>query len=124
MLDHLRTINEGHLSERYDNTNLSARVASYELAYKMQASAPEAVDVDSEPEYVKNLYGMDGTNTEDFGRKCLLARRLVERGVCFIQIYSGGHHNDNNWDAHGDLVKNHSTMREILINQLPAFLRI
>ena len=108
MLDHLRTINEGHLSERYDNTNLSARVASYELAYKMQASAPEAVDVDSEPEYVKNLYGMDGTNTEDFGRKCLLARRLVERGVRFIQIYSGGHHNDNNWDAHGDLVKNHS----------------
>ena len=55
MLDHLRTINEGHLSERYDNTNLSARVASYELAYKMQASAPEAVDVDSEPEYVKDL---------------------------------------------------------------------
>ena len=50
----------------------------------------------------------DGTNTEDFGRKCLLARRLVERGVRFIQIYSGGHHNDNNWDAHGDLVKNHS----------------
>ena len=68
----------------------------------------QAVDVDSEPEYVKNLYGMDGTNTEDFGRKCLLARRLVERGVRFIQIYSGGHHNDNNWDAHGDLVKNHS----------------
>ena len=51
---------------------------------------------------------MDGSNTEDFGRKCLLARRLVERGVRFIQIYSGGHHNDNNWDAHGDLVKNHS----------------
>ena len=68
--------------------NLSARVASYELAYKMQASAPEAVDVDSEPEYVKNLYGMDGTNTEDFGRKCLLARRLVERGVRFIKFYS------------------------------------
>ena len=70
--------------------------------------APEAVDVDSEPQYVKDLYGMDGTNTDDFGRKCLLARRLVERGVRFIQIYSGGHHNDNNWDAHGDLVKNHS----------------
>ena len=108
MLDHLRTMNEGHLSERYDNTNLAARVASYELAYKMQASAPEAVDVDKEPAYIKDLYGMDGSNTEDFGRKCLLARRLVERGVRFIQIYSGGHHNDNNWDAHGDLVKNHS----------------
>jgi uncharacterized protein (DUF1501 family) len=108
MLDHLRTMNEGHLSERYDNTNLAARVASYELAYKMQASAPEAVDVDKEPGHIKDLYGMDGSNTEDFGRKCLLARRLVERGVRFIQIYSGGHHNDNNWDAHGDLVKNHS----------------
>ena len=108
MLDHLRTMNEGHLSERYDNTNLAARVASYELAYKMQASAPEAVDVDKEPNHIKDLYGMDGSNTEDFGRKCLLARRLVERGVRFIQIYSGGHHNDNNWDAHGDLVKNHS----------------
>ena len=71
-------------------------------------TAPEAVDVDSEPQYVKDLYGMDGTNTDDFGRKCLLARRLVERGVRFIQIYSGGHHNDNNGDAHGDLVKNHS----------------
>ena len=108
MLDHLRTMNEGHLSERYDNTNLAARVASYELAYKMQASAPEAVDVDKEPGHIKDLYGMDGSNTEDFGRKCLLARRLVERGVRFVQIYSGGHHNDNNWDAHGDLVKNHS----------------
>lgn len=108
LLDHLRRMNEEHLSTRYDNTNLAARIASYELAYKMQSAAPEAVDVDSEPQYVKDLYGMDRTNTDDFGRKCLLARRLVERGVRFIQIYSGGHHNDNNWDAHGDLVKNHS----------------
>ena len=108
LLDHLRRMNEDHLSTRYDNTNLAARIASYELAYKMQSAAPEAVDVDSEPQYVKDLYGMDGTNTDDFGRKCILARRLVERGVRFIQIYSGGNHNDANWDAHGDLVKNHS----------------
>ncbi|MBR91138.1 MAG: hypothetical protein CMO66_07760 [Verrucomicrobiales bacterium] len=108
LLDHLRTVNEGHLSERYDNTNLSARVASYELAYKMQATAPEAVDLDTEPEHVKKLYGIDGSRTDDFGRKCLLARRLVERGVRFVQIYSGGNHNDANWDAHGDLVKNHT----------------
>ena len=108
LLDHLRTANEDHLKTRYDNTNLSARIASYELAYKMQAAAPEAVDIDSEPQHIKDLYGIDGTNTDDFGRKCVLARRLVERGVRFIQIYSGGHHNDNNWDAHGDLVKNHS----------------
>ncbi len=108
LLDHLRTMNEGHLSERYDNTNLAARIASYELAYKMQSSAPEAVNVDEEPEHIKQLYGVDGTNTDDFGRKCILARRLVERGVRFIQIYSGGNHNDANWDAHGDLVKNHT----------------
>ena len=108
LLNHLRTMNEGHLSTRYDNTNLAARIASYELAYKMQASAPEAVDLDSESEHVKSLYGIDGSRTEDFGRKCLLARRMVERGVRFIQVYSGGNHNDANWDAHGDLVKNHT----------------
>jgi hypothetical protein len=108
LLDHLRKMNEDHLSTRYDNTNLAARIASYELAYKMQSAAPEAVDIDSEPQYVKDLYGIDGTNTEDFGRKCVLARRMVERGVRFIQIYSGGNHNDANWDAHGDLVKNHT----------------
>jgi hypothetical protein len=108
LLNHLRTMNEGHLSTRYDNTNLAARIASYELAYKMQASAPEAVDLDQEPEKVKSLYGIDGSRTEDFGKKCLLARRMVERGVRFIQIYSGGNHNDANWDAHGDLEKNHN----------------
>jgi hypothetical protein len=108
LLNHLRTMNEGHLSTRYDNTNLAARIASYELAYKMQASAPEAVDLDQEPEKVKSLYGIDGSKTEDFGRKCLLARRMVERGVRFIQVYSGGNHNDANWDAHGDLEKNHN----------------
>ena len=73
----------------------------------MQMSTPEAVDLDSEPEGIRQLYGLDNNRTEDFGRKCLLARRLVERGVRFIQIYSGGNHNDNNWDAHGDLKKNH-----------------
>jgi hypothetical protein len=74
----------------------------------MQASAPEAVDLDQEPEKVKSLYGIDGSKTEDFGKKCLLARRMVERGVRFIQVYSGGNHNDANWDAHGDLEKNHN----------------
>jgi len=70
-------------------------------------SAPEAVDFDSEPNHIKQIYGLDEKRTEDFGRKCLLARRLVERGVRYIQIYSGGNHNDANWDAHGDLKKNH-----------------
>lgn len=107
LLDCLNHMNEGHLKDRFDNTNLAARIANYELAYKMQSTAPEAIDVEKEPEHVKKLYGMDQPRTEDFGRKCLLARRLVERGVRFIQIYSGGAHNDANWDAHGDLKHNH-----------------
>jgi hypothetical protein len=107
LLKHLDHFNRGHLSDRVDNSNLAARIASYELAYKMQSSAPEAVDVDHEPDYIKQMYGIDQNRTEDFGKKCLLARRLVERGVRFIQIYSGGAHNDQNWDAHGDLKKNH-----------------
>ncbi|MBL6843288.1 MAG: DUF1501 domain-containing protein [Verrucomicrobiae bacterium] len=107
LLKHLSHFNHGHLSERVDNSNLAARIASYELAYKMQSSAPEAVDVEGEAEHIKKMYGIDHDRTEDFGKKCLLARRLVERGVRFIQIYSGGAHNDQNWDAHGDLKKNH-----------------
>ncbi|MDY3553969.1 DUF1501 domain-containing protein [Gemmata sp. JC717] len=108
LLDRLKEKNQEHLAARQDNSELVARIASYELAYKMQEHAPEAVDFAKETEETKKLYGMDDKKTEDFGRKCLLARRLVERGVRFIQIYSGGNHNDHNWDAHGDLVKNHS----------------
>ena len=108
LLDSLNHLNQGHADDRMDNSNLAARIASYELAYRMQATAPEAIEIDSEPEETKQLYGMDDPKTAEFGRKCLLARRLVERGVRFIQIYSGGAHNDQNWDAHGDLEKNHN----------------
>jgi hypothetical protein len=108
LLDRLKEKNEQHLASRADNSELMARIASYELAFKMQEHAPEAVDFTKETAETKALYGMDDKKTEDFGRKCLLARRLVERGVRFIQIYSGGNHNDHNWDAHGDLVKNHT----------------
>lgn len=107
VLTSLNELNRMHLDSRPDNTNLSARIESYELAYRMQSAAPEAIDISSETPETKALYGMDNPRTEDFGRKCLLARRMVERGVRFIQIYSGGAHNDDNWDAHGDLVKNH-----------------
>jgi uncharacterized protein (DUF1501 family) len=74
----------------------------------MQTHATEAVDLSQETESTKALYGMDDRRTEGFGRRCLLARRMVERGVRFIQLYSGGAHNDDNWDAHGDLVRNHT----------------
>ncbi|MFP6667347.1 MAG: DUF1501 domain-containing protein, partial [Pirellulales bacterium] len=76
-------------------------------AYKMQQHAPEAVDFADENAATKKLYGLEEPRTQDFARKCILARRLVERGVRFVQVYSGGNHNDNNWDAHGDLKKNH-----------------
>jgi len=108
LIDKLNAYNRQHHAERASNTNLSARIASYELAYKMQQHAPEAVDYESEPEHVKSLYGLDEDRTYDFGRKCLLARRMVERGVRFIQIYSGGAHNDDNWDAHTDMKRNHN----------------
>jgi hypothetical protein len=107
LLDALRVENEAHLAQRADNTDLAARIASYELAYKMQQHAPEAIDLNQETEATHKLYGLDNPRTLDFGRRCLLARRLVERGVRFIQLYSGGNHSDQNWDAHGDLVQNH-----------------
>jgi hypothetical protein len=108
LLDRLREKNEEHLATRADNSELAARIASYELAFKMQQHAPEAVDFSKESDTTKELYGIDQPRTADFGRKCLLARRLVERGVRFIQVYSGGAHNDDNWDAHADLVQNHT----------------
>ncbi len=107
LLDALREQNDAHLAPRSDDSNLAARIQSYELAFRMQAHAPEAIDLANESAATRTLYGLDDPRTEDFGRKCLLARRLVERGVRFIQIYSGGNHNDYNWDAHGDLVINH-----------------
>jgi uncharacterized protein (DUF1501 family) len=107
-LDTLREFNSDHQTPRADNSDLAARIASYELAFKMQSSAPEAVDLSKESAQTKELYGLNDKRTEEFGQRCLLARRLVERGVRFIQLYAGGAHNDDNWDAHGDLVKNHN----------------
>jgi hypothetical protein len=108
MLDALRDYNEAHALLRGDNSNLAARIAAYELAYKMQATAPEATNLKDEPEYIQEMYGLNTPLTAPFGRQCLMARRLVERGVRFVQIYSGGSHNDANWDAHGDLEHNHN----------------
>ena len=108
LIDTLNAYNTGHHAARPDNTNLAARIASYEMAYSMQSHAPEAVALARETAETKSLYGLDDPKTEDFGKRCLLARRLVERGVRFVQLYAGGAHNDSNWDAHGDLVKNHN----------------
>ncbi len=107
MLDQIRQYNEGHERAHQGNPDLLARIASYELAYKMQSSAPEAVDLNRESKETLALYGINNRKTEYFGRQLLMARRLVERGVRFVQVYSGGAHNDDNWDAHGDLKMNH-----------------
>jgi hypothetical protein len=108
LLDSLAAMNGRHHAARPDQAELAARISSYELAFKMQQHAPEAVDLAAETESTKRSYGLDRAETRDFGTRCLLARRLVERGVRFVQVYSGGAHNDDNWDAHGDLVANHT----------------
>jgi hypothetical protein len=108
MLDSLAAINRRHMGGHGDDADLASRIASYELAFKMQEHAPEAVDLSSEDAETLALYGADNPQTEDFARRCIIARRLVERGVRCIQLYSGGAHNDDNWDAHGDLENNHN----------------
>ncbi|MEI6236574.1 MAG: DUF1501 domain-containing protein, partial [Planctomycetota bacterium] len=108
IIEDLNAYNLEHSAARASNSNLTARIASFEMAYNMQKHAPEVVDIAKESEKTKELYGIDQERTKDFGTKCLLARRMVESGVRFIQLYSGGGHNDENWDAHGDVVFNHT----------------
>jgi hypothetical protein len=91
---------------------LAARIESFELAYRMQAAAPEALDIDSEPEHLKKLYGLDVKKCTHFARQCLIARRMVERGVRFVQIYSGGMENQLSWDGHKDIEGNHRGFAE------------
>jgi hypothetical protein len=106
-LDLIRDLNERHLRKAGPDGTLEARIASYELAFRMQAAAPEAVDLSKEPDKIKELYGLDRKETAEFGHRCLLARRLVERGVRFVQVYCGA---GSNWDAHADIEGNHSKM--------------
>ena len=103
MLDQL---NERHLSRNSFDTDLSARIFSYELAYRMQMAAPEAVDVERETPATQRQYGMDQPISAFFGRQCLMARRLVERGVRFVQLYSGGADQQLSWDAHDGIREN------------------
>jgi len=104
-LDLLEQLNRRHLAARSDVTELDARIKSYELAFRMQAEAPGAVDMAAESETTKDLYGLGDKKTEAMGRNCLLARRLVERGVRFVQVYHGS---GSKWDAHSKLEQNHS----------------
>ncbi len=108
-LDALAKLNQMDMERYPGNSELAARISSYELAYRMQGCAPEAIDTSSESEATQKLYGLDDELTEPFGRQCLMARRLVERGVRFVQLFMGGVGNQNTdtWDAHSNLVENH-----------------
>jgi hypothetical protein len=106
-IDFIQKLNQEHLERRARNTDLDARIASYELAYQMQTHAPEAVDLSKESDATKKLYGIGEKHSDYFGKQCLIARRLVERGVRFIQLYSGGGHQQESWDAHYGIDENH-----------------
>lgn len=103
--DLLRKLNAGHAQKSPLDAQLDARIKSYELAARMQLSAPEAFDVSRESESTHKAYGLNETVTEDFGRRCLLARRLVERGTRFVQVWSGPQGATGNWDNHGSIPK-------------------
>ncbi len=106
-LELMRKLNQAHLDTHPEEKELAARIQSYELAYRMQMAAPEAFDVSREPKAVQQLYGIDSPRCGHFAKQCLLARRLVERGVRFVQIFSGGMENERSWDGHADIAGNH-----------------
>ncbi len=106
-LDLLRSLNQHHLAQAGSESELGARIESFELAYRMQTAAPEAFGIEREPEHLKHLYGLDQSHCRHFAAQCLMARRMVERGVRFVQIYSGGMDNQRSWDGHEDIIGNH-----------------
>jgi hypothetical protein len=106
-LDLLGQLNQTHLQQNPGDTELAARIQTFELAYRMQLAAPEAIDIDQETAATRQLYGVDDSRCTHFARQCLIARRMVERGVRFVQIYSGGEENERSWDGHQNISANH-----------------
>ncbi len=125
--DFLQALNRTHAAERRENSELEARIAAYELAARLQLSAPEATDVSGESEATKKLYQLDHEDIGPFGRQCLLARRLVERGTRFVQIFCGAENTTAkkirpNWDSHEDIVRDHGYWGPILDSGAAALL--
>jgi hypothetical protein len=108
LLDAVGELNRAHNEKYRGETELEARIESFELAFRMQMAAPEVLDVNRESQETHKLFGLDNKKCEHFGRQCLMARRMVEHGVRFVQIYSGGSGNAQSWDGHHDLKGNHS----------------
>jgi hypothetical protein len=121
----LEQLNRQHLATRVGDSRLEARIASYEMAARLQLSAPQVLDVSSESAATKTLYGLDDKTTEDFGTRCLVARRLLERGVRFVQVWSGADngHPRRNWDSHEDLAKDHLDMGRSMDKPAAALLK-
>ena len=115
LLDTLRTANARHAKKRPFDGDLNARLESFELAYRMQTAAPEAFDTNRETSATQEAYGLNRNESTDYGRQCLIARRLIERGVRYVQIFAdvattpGGGGNDVPWDAHSDIIGNHGS---------------
>jgi len=126
--DFLRELNTQHASERPGNTELEARIAAYELAARLQLSAPEVTDLRGESDTTRQLYRLEHEDLGPFGRQCLLARRMVERGVRFVQIFCGAENTAAkkirpNWDSHEDVVRDHGYWGPVLDNGAAALLR-
>ena len=123
--DYLASLNRRHALQRQGEDELSARIRSYELAARMQITVPEVSALESETASVRSLYGLDNAVTEDFGRGCLLARRLLERGVRFVQMFSGGAFGSPriNWDGHEDMVRNHGREAQRIDQPIAGLLR-
>ena len=116
-LGELTFLNQRHAGKHPEHKNLAARLASYELAYRMQAKVPGVIDLNGEPQHVREAYGMNQKETSVFGRQCLMARRLVEKGVRFVQIFSGG------WDSHDYLERGHSARIRSVDKSMTALIK-
>lgn len=121
----LEQLNRAHAAERPGDSRLDARIKSYELAARLQLSAPEVMNIATEPEHIRRLYGIDDEPTRDFGTNCLIARRMLERGVRFVQVWSGA---DNgfprrNWDSHEDLARDHAIMAQSMDRPAAALIK-
>ena len=116
-LNLLRELNEAHRQEHPHHADLAARIDNYELAYRMQLSVPGVLDIEDEPEKVHEMYGLDDDHTRAFGKKCLLARKLIEKGVRFVQLYSSG------WDSHDFLERAHGNLIRSIDKPITALIK-
>lgn len=117
VLEELSWLNEQHLAASGDDEKLRARMQSYELAFRMQTEVPDVVDLQKETQVTYEMYGLDDPDTKTFGRQCLMARRLVENGVRFVQVFSGG------WDSHDYLERGHSARIKSVDKPIAALIR-